>query len=81
MNLNEDDPKDWEPAPDEVPPDSLQKKWDKEEEIVRPSALVCPTCKSYVPSDSFRCLHCGGQVFKNSGLLGKIMSWIQFWKP
>lgn len=77
--MSEDEPKDWEPVPDEIPPDKLQKKWDGEEYAAQP-AVVCSSCKINLPPDSFRCLHCGARVFKDSGLLGKIISWIQFWR-
>lgn len=72
----EDDPKDWETR-DEVPPERLQKKWDREEFSELP-AVVCFSCKKRVPADSFRCIYCGAGVFKDSGLLGKILKWIRF---
>jgi hypothetical protein len=78
MNPPSEDPKDWE-TQDEVPPEKLQKKWDEEEYADGPT-VDCPSCKKRVPASSFKCLYCGAQVFHDSGLLGKIMKWIRFWR-
>ena len=71
-----DEPKDWENE-DVVPPETLQKKWEREEMEERP-AVICAACKKRVPADSFRCLYCGAVVFRDSGILGKMMKWIKF---
>lgn len=75
MTDSEEDPKDWE-WPEEVPPERLQRKWETEESHEKP-AVACPSCKKRVPADSFQCLYCGGQIFYDSGLLGKILKWIR----
>ncbi len=75
MIHDEEDPKDWE-GRDEVPPEKLQKKWDRDEYEEKP-AVECPSCKKRVPADSFKCLYYGSQVFQDSGLLGKILKWIR----
>ncbi len=66
---------DWEEQ-DEIPPEKLQKQWEKEEYEEKP-AVPCPSCHKRLPASSFKCLYCGGQVFHDSGLLGKIMKWIR----
>ncbi len=70
-----EEPKDWEDQ-DEVPPEKLQKKWDRDEYEERP-AVICPACKKRVPADTFRCLYCNAQVFKDSGVLGRILKWFR----
>ncbi len=74
---SEDDPKDWEIPEEGEVPERLQKKWDEEEYKEQP-AVTCPACKKRVSADSFRCLYCGERVFKDSGLLGKILKWFRF---
>ncbi len=71
----QDDPKDWEDN-EEIPPDRLQKKWDRDEYEELPP-VQCPACKKRVPADTFRCLYCGQRVFKDSGLLGRILKWFR----
>ncbi len=66
----------WE-MPEEEAPEKLRKKWDSEELEEKP-AVTCPACKKRVPADSFRCIYCGERVFKDSGLLGKILKWVRF---
>ena len=73
--MNTEEPKDWENA-DEIPPERLQKKWDREEYEELP-AVLCSSCKKHVPAGTFRCIYCGAQVFKDSGLLGKLFKWIR----
>ncbi len=64
------EPKDWENL-EEIPPEKLQKKWDREESAESP-AVTCPECGKRVPATSFQCLYCGFRIFQDSGLLGMI---------
>ena len=75
MTPIDEDPKDWEQN-DEVPPEKLQKQWDRDEMDEMP-AVEWPSCKKQVPASSFKCVYCGDQIFFDSGLLGKIMRWIR----
>jgi hypothetical protein len=74
MSVEEDFP-DWENH-EEIPPEKLQKKWDSEEMEEKP-AVTCSSCKKRVPASSFKCIYCGNQVFKDSGLLGTLLKWFR----
>jgi hypothetical protein len=73
--MENDEPKDWE-IEDEEPPDRLKRKWDREE-AKELKAVTCPNCHQPLPGDAFKCCYCGSQVFKDSGLLGKILKWLR----
>lgn len=75
MSDNNEEPKDWENE-EELAPEKLQKKWDREE-YEEKAAVECSFCHKKVPASCFKCLYCGTQVFHDSGLLGKILKWIK----
>lgn len=73
--MTNEESNDWEEE-EEVPPEKLQKKWERED-YEEPPAVECPSCKKRVPASTFKCLYCGEQVFHDSGLLGKILKWLR----
>ena len=74
--MNDDDnPKDWE-IEEEVPSENLREKWAKEERKEL-KAAHCPECGQPLRGDAFKCYYCGAQVFRDSGLLGKILKWLK----
>lgn len=65
---------DFDQDDEEIAPESLQKKWEKEEfqeEFSGKDFISCPHCKQPIEKKSFSCLYCGGRIFVNSGLLGR----------
>lgn len=53
----EEEPKDWE-VKDEEPPESLQRKWDREA-AQGPRIVLCPGCHKESSSENLPCLFCG----------------------
>ena len=72
---DEEEPKDWE-IEEENPPERLQRKWDQEEMEGR-RVVTCSRCQKLVPADSLTCIFCGAGVFRDSGLLGKMVKWFK----
>ncbi len=72
---DEDEPKDWE-MEEEEPPERLKRKWEEEEQKEL-KADFCRSCHQALPGDAFQCFYCGTQVFRDSGLLGKILKWLR----
>ncbi|OGW82007.1 MAG: hypothetical protein A3G33_04475 [Omnitrophica bacterium RIFCSPLOWO2_12_FULL_44_17] len=75
MNIENEEPKDWEVRDEEVP-DKLEKKWTTDENQARQSTF-CPKCKQILPGNTYRCHSCGAQIDYDSGLLGKILKWLK----
>lgn len=75
--MADDDPKDWEPIEDEVPPDPLKRKWEREE-IMPKDPVRCQRCGKFSPSAGLRCLFCGTALaHKDVGLLTTIVLWFK----
>jgi len=72
---HDEGPSDWE-IKDEEPPESLRKKWAREEGSASQS-LVCPSCQKETPDGNLTCLFCGGMLSHRSASTGGLFSWIQ----
>ena len=75
MFEDDDEPKEWE-IKDEIPPKELEDKWFKESLSFR-ETVTCPSCAKELLLETLTCLFCGAKVFYDSGLLGKLMKWMQ----
>lgn len=72
-------PDDFKEIPDEEVPESLKKKWEREDferEVEEKSFRPCEHCSKLIEPGSFSCIYCGERVFWDSGLLGGIMKTI-----
>ncbi len=63
---------------EEEHPEKLRKKWEAEEfeeEFQEKGLKPCPHCAKWISRKSFSCIYCGGRVFHESGLLGRMAYW------
>ena len=59
----------WEEIDEEIPPPSLEKKWEAEErEGIK--AVSCPGCGKLNRGDALNCIYCDQKLIYDSGFLG-----------
>lgn len=68
-------PNDWE-VKDEEPPESLQKKWDREA-AAGPWLVLCPGCKKESSAENLTCLFCGATLPLGGGPEAGFFAWIK----
>lgn len=73
--FNEEGPKDWE-IEDEEPPESLRRKWEKEEASEK-RGVVCPSCKKETPAENLACIFCGTALPQGSGSVCGFWVWVK----
>lgn len=72
-----DELNDWEELEDEEAPESLQKKWDSEEDEelrLEKGYVPCPHCSKLIAKGSFSCIYCCETVLEDSGPIGRLAS-------
>ncbi len=67
----DEDEMDFLPVPEEVPPENLRKKWEKEE-FAGKETVQCRHCGKWVPKENMTCLYCREKIFYESGPLGRM---------
>ncbi len=75
-NMVNEDLKDWEQLPEEMPPEKLVRKWVERDHFGKKFAL-CPSCQKEVPAENLTCIFCGARICENSGLLGNLLGWFK----
>lgn len=74
--LDDDEgPKDWE-VRDEEPPETLKRKWEREEAEGFKTA-VCPSCKKETSTGSLTCIFCGAALSQASCPDSCLLTWLK----
>ena len=73
----EEGPKDWE-LKEEEPPETLKRKWEREERSGSVS-VVCPSCKKDTPAGNLTCLFCSETLLREYGAGHRFVAWIKRW--
>lgn len=71
---DDEGPKDFE-IKDEEPPETLKRKWEREE-AAGSSVLVCPSCKKETPRENLTCIFCGATITQVSCPVSCFLSWV-----
>ena len=69
----DDERPDWEIEEEEIP-ESLRKRWEKEEEIGL-RAGVCKSCGYPFTKEDLSCIHCGARTDLSEGVLIRLKRW------
>ncbi len=73
--FEEEDPKDWE-IRDEEPPETLKRKWEREE-TAGPQTVTCRSCKKETSTESLACIFCGTEILPEIRPVARFLSWVK----
>jgi len=73
--FDDEEPRDWE-LRDEEPPESLRRKWEREE-VLGPQKVMCPSCEKETSSENLTCIFCGATLLQEYCAGRCFLSWVK----